>query len=106
MNLSVQKDEKIYRKRYGSAHNRTGIPDRRDIDERPAEVNGRERIGDREADTIIGKNHKGAVVTLDERKSKLRLAAPLPGKKAKYVRDAIISLFSLEKKLVKNNHFR
>lgn len=96
---------KTYRKRYGSAHNRTGIPNRRDIDERPAEVNARKRIGDWEADTIIGKNHKGAVVTLDERKSKLRLAAPLPGKKAKYVKDAMIALFSPLKKFVKTVTF-
>ena len=32
----LRHQEKTYRKRYGSAHNRTGIPDRRDIDERPA----------------------------------------------------------------------
>ncbi len=85
---------KTYRKRYGSAHNRSGIPNRVDIDERPVEANNRERIGDWEADTIIGKNHKGAIVTLDDRKSKLRLAAPLPGKKAKYVKEAMIALFS------------
>ena len=60
---------KTYRKRNGSAHNRSGIPNRNDIDERPAEANTRERIGDWEADTIIGKNHKGATVTLDNRKS-------------------------------------
>jgi IS30 family transposase len=90
----LRHQRKTYRKRYGSAHNRTGIPDRRDIDERPAEVNSRERVGDWEADTVIGKNHKGAVITLDERKSKLRLAAPLPGKKAKYVKEAIITLLS------------
>ncbi|MCI5224163.1 MAG: hypothetical protein D3924_16205 [Candidatus Electrothrix sp. AR4] len=35
---------KIYRKRYGSAHNRTGIPDRKDIDERPAVANRRKRV--------------------------------------------------------------
>lgn len=85
---------KTYRKRYGSAHNRSGIPNRVDIDERPVEANNRERIGDWEADTIIGKNHKGAIVTLDDRKSKLRLAAPLPGKKAQYVKEAMIALFS------------
>lgn len=96
---------KTYRKRYGSAHNRTGIPGRRDIADRPAEVNSRERIGDWEADTIIGKNHKGAVVTLDERKSKLRLAAPLPGKKAEYVRDAMVALFSPVKQFVKTITF-
>ncbi|MDA3970974.1 MAG: IS30 family transposase [Desulfobulbaceae bacterium] len=96
---------KIYRKRYGSAHNRSGIPNRIDIDQRPTEANNRERIGDWEADTIIGKNHKGAIVTLDDRKSKLRLAAPLPGKKAKYVKDAMISLFSPIKKFVKTVTF-
>ena len=82
----LRHQRKTYRKRYGSAHNRTGIPDRRDIDERPVEVNTREHVGDWEADTVIGKNHKGAVITLDERKSKLRLADPLPGKKEKYVK--------------------
>ena len=96
---------KTYRKRYGSAHNRTGIPNRVDIDHRPAEANNRERIGDWEADTIIGKNHKGAIVTLDDRKSKLRLAAPLPGKKAKYVKEAMIALFSPIRKFVKTVTF-
>jgi IS30 family transposase len=46
---------KTYRKRYGSTHNRTGIPNRVDIDQRPAAANNRERIGDWEADTIIEK---------------------------------------------------
>jgi transposase, IS30 family len=101
----LRHQEKTYRKRYGSAHNRTGIPDRGDIDERPAEANSRERTGDREADTITGKNHKGAVVTLDERKSKLRLAAPLPGKKAKYVKDAVTALFAPVKQFVKTITF-
>jgi transposase, IS30 family len=101
----LRHQRKTYRKRYGSAHNRTGIPDRRDIDERPAEVNTRERVGDWEADTVIGKNHKGAVITLDERKSKLRLAAPLPGKKAKYVKEAIITLLSPVKQFVETITF-
>jgi IS30 family transposase len=96
---------KTYRKRYGSAHNRTGIPNRVDIDERPAAANNRERIGDWEADTIIGKNHRGAIVTLDDRKSKLRLAAPLPGKRAKYVKEAMLSLFSPIKQFVKTVTF-
>ncbi len=56
-----------------------------DIENRPEIANQRGRFGDWEADTIIGKNHKGAIVTLDERKSKLRLAAPLQGKKAQLV---------------------
>ena len=92
---------KTYRKRYGSAHNRTGIPNRVGIEERPAVVNNRERVGDWEADTIIGKNHKGAIVTLDERKTKLRVAVPLPGKKAKAVKQAMVSSLKPLKKFVK-----
>ena len=86
---------KTYRKRYGSVNNRSknGIPDRVDIDERPEQANNRARFGDWEGDTIIGKNHRGAIVTLDERVSKLRLALPTGGKKADRVRDAIIQLF-------------
>ena len=68
-------------------------------------MNSRERVGDWEADTVIGKNHKGAVITLDERKSKLRLAAPLPGKKAKYVKEAIITLLSPVKQFVETITF-
>jgi IS30 family transposase len=101
----LRHQNKTYRKRYGSAHNRTGIPGRIDIDQRPEAANNRERIGDWEADTIIGSNHEGAIVTLDERKSKLRLAAPLPGKRAKPVQKAIVSLFSPIKQFVKTVTF-
>ena len=96
---------KTYRKRYGSAHNRTGIKDRVDIDERPEEANKRMRVGDWELDTIIGKNHKGAIVTMDDRKTKLRLAYPLPGKKAIYVKEAMIKLLSPIKEWVKTTTY-
>lgn len=88
----LRHQNKTYRKRYASDRNRRGIPNRVDIDERPEVANNRQRIGDWEADTIIGKNHKGAIVTLDERKSKLRLAFPLPSKKADGVTEAIVQL--------------
>ncbi len=87
----LRHQNKTYRKRYGSAHkrNRNGIPNRTDIDERPEVVNTRERVGDWEADTMMGKNHKGVFVTLDERKSKLRFAMPVANKKAQAVTEAI-----------------
>jgi len=93
---------KTYRKRYGSVNNRSknGIPNRVDIDQRPEAANNRARFGDWEGDTIIGKNHKGAIVTLDERVSKLRLALPTGSKKADKVRDAIIQLFEPIKNFV------
>jgi IS30 family transposase len=74
--LNLRLHAKKYRKRYGSTTGSVkGIPTNRvDIDERPDLVNLRARLGDWEADTMIGKGHQGALVTLDERKSKLRLA--------------------------------
>jgi len=101
----LRHQQKTYRKRYGSAHNRTGIKNRVDIDERPEVANTRMRVGDWEMDTIIGKNHKGAIVTMDERKTKLRLAYPLPGKKAQYVQEAIVKLLNPLKNWVKTTTY-
>lgn len=92
--LRLRHQSKPYRKRYGCPRNRTGIPNRVDIDERPCIVDSRDRVGDWEGDTIIGKHHKGAIVTLDERKSKLRLAAPLSGKKAAPLTGHVIELLT------------
>jgi transposase, IS30 family len=44
------------RKRYGSYDRRGQLPNRRSIEERPKVVDRRKRIGDWEADTIIGGN--------------------------------------------------
>ena len=101
----LRHQNKTYRKRYGAGHNRTGIPNRIDIDERPEVANTRARIGDWEGDTIIGKNHKGAIVTLDERKSKLRLAFPVKNKTAQAVADAIVTVLSPLNHLVKTITF-
>lgn len=61
------------KKRYGSYDRRGQIPNRVSIDERPSEVDKRIRIGDWEGDTIIGKGHRQAIVSLSERKSRLSL---------------------------------
>ncbi len=58
------------------------IPNRGDIDERPKIVASKERFGDWEADTIIGKDHQGAILTLAERRSKLTLIYKLKAKTA------------------------
>ena len=101
----LRHQNKTYRKRYGNPRSRNGIPNRVDIEERPEVANKRERVGDWEADTIIGKNHKGAIVTLDERKTKLRLAFPLNNKKACGVTEAITLLLTPLKELVKTMTF-
>ncbi len=61
--------KKKRRKRYGSNDRRGVLKNRISIDERPKIVDTRSRIGDWEADTIIGKAHKQAIVSLTERKS-------------------------------------
>ena len=79
-------------KRYGTYDHRGKIPNRKSIEERPAVVERRSRIGDWELDTIIGKNHSGVLVSLVERKSRLTLLAKVPDKTAWSVREAILEL--------------
>jgi transposase, IS30 family len=63
--------QKVRRKRYGGSDRRGRLPARRSIEERPAVVGSKRRLGDWEADTIIGRSRRGAVVSVVERKSKL-----------------------------------
>ena len=85
--------QKPRRKRYASGQERRGtIKNRVGIDERPAIVEQKSRIGDWEGDTVIGKSHRGALVTLAERKSRYILAAQVPDKHASGVTAAITRL--------------
>ncbi|MEQ1742636.1 MAG: IS30 family transposase [Candidatus Nitrotoga sp.] len=69
------RSQKPRRKLYASGQERRGmIKNRISIDERPAIVAQKTRMGDWEGDTVIGKNHKGGMVTLAERKSRYVLA--------------------------------
>lgn len=89
---------KPYKKRSGSPEARGQIIGRVSIDERPSIVDEKVRLGDWEADTVIGKGHKGVLVTLAERVSKKTLIAQVPSRHAKVVKDAIIQLLQPEKK--------
>ena len=88
------------KKRYGSYDRRGQIVGRVSIDERPAIVDAKKRIGDWEIDTVIGKNHKGALVTIVERKSKFALIKRVANKKADKVADATIDLLTPFRKRV------
>lgn len=68
-----------YRKRIHKYCKRFGWDTRRTISERPAVVDSRIRIGDWEADTIIGHGRSGAILSLVERRSRLCLLEKLPG---------------------------
>ena len=52
---------------YGQYRTRGIIQDRVDISQRPAVVDENRRFGDFEIDTIIGKNHKGVIMTTNDR---------------------------------------
>ena len=62
--------QKKRRKRYGTYDRRGKLPNCRSIEERPAVANTRKRLGDWEVDTLLGRKHKQAMVTLTERKSR------------------------------------
>lgn len=82
--------QKPRRKRYGSYDRRGQIKGRVCIDERPAVVERRSRIGDWEADTVIGKPGGAVLVTLAERKTRQSILALSPDKSAKAVKKAIL----------------
>jgi len=81
--------QKKRRKRYGTYDRRGKLLDGRSIEERPAIVNCRKRLGDWEVDTLIGKRHKQAMVTLTERKSRLTLLGKVPHRTAQAVQNQI-----------------
>jgi len=96
-----QADGKLYthlrqhgkrRKRYGMYDRRGNLPNRVSIEERPEVVQRRERLGDWEIDTLVGKGQRGALVSLVERKSRYTLLQPVTHRLANLVADATISL--------------
>ena len=80
LHTHLRHSSKKCRKRYGKDDFRGRIPDRPDISERPDIVDARARFGDWEGDTVVGAGHRGGLVTLAERRSRLLLAAPIPRK--------------------------
>jgi IS30 family transposase len=84
--------QKKRRKRYGGYDRRGQLPNRVSIEKRPAIVEQRQRIGDWEADTIVGKRHHQAIVTLIERKSRFALLRKVEQRTAELVGSAILDL--------------
>ncbi len=78
------------RKRYGKHDFRGKIPNRVGIEQRPQIVAAKKRIGDWEADTIIGKYHRGAVISAVERKSQFTLLGQVRHKTAAAVQQQIV----------------
>ena len=97
----LRRQGRKYRKRGNKKDTRGIIKDRVDIDERPEIVEKKERFGDFEIDTIIGKNHKGAIVTINDRASGYLWMQKVSKRTAEAVYEATVSLLSKIKKFIK-----
>jgi len=86
----LRQGHKRYRR--GKNGRRSTIPNAVSIELRPEIVETRERFGDWEADTVLGKQGTGCLVTLAERKSRNYLVCKVPSKEADVVAEAIISM--------------
>jgi len=76
----LRQGQKKRRKRLSGKDRRGIIPNRTFIDERPAIVDEKSRIGDWEGDTVEGGNKKGYIATYVERKSKFLVGYTLDHK--------------------------
>ena len=98
LHKSLRRQGRKYSKRGSKNAGRGFIPNRVEIDQRPSIVEQKERFGDLEIDTIIGKNHKGAILTINDRATSRVWIRKLSGKEAIPV--AKITVWALRK--VKN----
>jgi IS30 family transposase len=88
------RSQKKQRKRYSGYIRRGQIPNRISIEKRPKIVANKSRFGDWEADTIVGARHKGGILSVVERKSKLVRLRKLATKAAAEMKDNAIELLA------------
>ncbi len=81
---------KKWKQRYGSKVRRGSIPNRVSIEQRPALVEQRARIGDWELDTVYGKNNTAVMLTMVERATRFVYIDILPNRKSPAVSEALI----------------
>jgi IS30 family transposase len=84
--------KKKRRKKYGSNSLQGQLVNRVSIEDRPAIVDSKARIGDWEIDTIIGGSHKQAIVTLTERYTRFTLMAKVKRRTASQVAKVTIEM--------------
>lgn len=89
---NLRRRGKKYNKRGAKLAGRGLIPNRVGIENRPTVVDLKLRVGDFEGDTIIGKDHKGAIVSIVDKVSKLTRLKLLSGPKSEETSKAIIEI--------------
>ena len=90
----LRRQGKAYHPRGKKYAGRGHIKNRVSIDERPAIVDEKSRVGDWEIDLVIGKGHSGALVTIVERQTKFTVSTRINDKSAETVTAATIALLT------------
>ena len=89
--------QKQRKQRDGKADGRGPIKDRVSIDQRPAVVEEKSRIGDWEIDLVMGRQRTGALVSVVERRSRYTVLGKVPSKHAQQVAAATMALLAPHK---------
>jgi len=97
---NLRRKGRKYRKRGNAKDTRGIIKNRVGIEQRPAIVDEKTRFGDLEIDTIIGQNHKGAILTINDRVTSLVWIRKLQGKEAEPVVQKTIEALLPVKELI------
>jgi len=92
LHTSLRRKGKKYQSRSKSQAGRGHIKNRVSIDQRPAIVDDKSRVGDWEIDLVIGKGHSGALVTIVERRTSFTVSTRIDDKSAETVTNATIAL--------------
>ena len=98
--LNLRQRGKKRNKRGAATAGRGLIPGRIDIAQRPAIVDAKSRLGDWELDSIIGAQHRGAITSMVERKTKLTILELLAGPTSEATKEGIIRRLTPHKKHV------
>jgi IS30 family transposase len=102
----LRQGNKKRRKKYGKITATRGkITNRTPIGERPDYIDKRSTYGHWEGDTIIGKNHKQAIITLVERKGGFCVMGKVSSKNAELVSQKIVEMLAPFQSLVKSITF-
>lgn len=97
----LRRQGRKYRKRGSSKDSRGIIPNKTNISQRPTIVEKKQRFGDLEIDTIIGKNHKQAIVTINDRAAGVLWMKRIEQRTAQLVYKATIELLEPFAPLIK-----
>ena len=97
----LRRQGRKYRKRGNRKDSRGIIPNKINISQRPVIVENKQRFGDLEIDTIIGKNHKQAIVTINDRAAGVLWMKRIKNRSADLVYKATIDLLEPYAPLIK-----